>query len=110
MQPGDWKPGYYLGLIYWGKSRYEDVQAEFGACGDKPDYAAFYVSRGFLQKGTNDQKAVADYERALALDKKDWRTWHQTIGLYNERSMFDKALALFPASKAALSPGERDYG
>ncbi len=93
-RPNDWKPGYYLGLIYWGLRRNWDTQKLFDSLGDRPDYAPAYISRAFLERTTDAAKAQADYERAYALDKKDWRTWYQLAGFYLERGSKDKALAL----------------
>ncbi len=66
----------------------------FDGLGDRPDYAPAYISRAFLERGADAAKAQADYERAYALDKKDWRTWYQLAGFYLERGSNDKALHL----------------
>ena len=93
-RPGDWKATYYLGLIYWGLRRPEDAMKMFEACGDRPDYAPAYISRAFLERDTNSQKAQADYERAYATDQKDWRTWYHLASFYTEKGTHDKALSL----------------
>ncbi len=103
--PSDWKTKYYLGLVYWGKGRYEDARVEFASCGQEPDYAPFYIARGFLFRNINPQKHVSDFEKAYAIDQKDCQNWHYLIGVYNEKGMSDKALPL--ARKAAkLFPDE----
>src|SRR5208283_2886569 len=94
VQPGDWKATYYLGLIYWGLRRGEDAMKMLEACGGRPDYAPFYISRAFLEKETNSQKARADYERAYAIDRKDWRNWYHLASFYTEKGTNDKALDL----------------
>ncbi len=93
-RPSDWKPGYYLGLIYWGLRRNLDTQKLFDGLGDRPDYAPAYISRAFLERTADAARAQADYERAYALDKKDWRTWYQLAGFYLERGNNAKALNL----------------
>ena len=93
-RPGDWKATYYLGLIYWGLRRQEDAMKMFEACGDRPDYAPAYISRAFLEREANSQKAQADYERAYATDQKDWRTWYHLASFYTEKGTHDKALNL----------------
>jgi tetratricopeptide (TPR) repeat protein len=98
--PDDWKAPYYLGLIYWGKSRNDEARAEFDVCGDKPDFAPFFGARGYLQKGIDDKKSILDFEKALAKNAKDWRNWHHAITAFNERGLFEKALPL--AKKAAV--------
>jgi tetratricopeptide (TPR) repeat protein len=91
---GDWKPAYYLGLIYWGLRRSEDARKMFDSAGDRPDYAPAYISRAFLERSADAQKAQADYERAFSLDKKDWRTWYHLATFDAERGANDKALSL----------------
>jgi tetratricopeptide (TPR) repeat protein len=93
-RPNDWKPNYYLGLIYWGLRRNEDARKMFDSLGDRPDYAPAYISRAFLEREADSAKAQADYERAYALDREDWRTWYQLAGFYLERGSNDKALHL----------------
>jgi len=66
----------------------------FEACGDRPDYAPAYISRAFLERDANSQKAQADYERAYAIDQKDWRTWYHLASFYTETGTHDKALRL----------------
>jgi len=91
-QPNDWKPKYYLGLIYWGMQRNEDALRMWGECGDQPDYAPAYISRAILETKTNSQKAQADYEKAYSIDKKEWRTSYHLANYYLEAGMNDKAL------------------
>ena len=93
-QPDDWKARYYLGLIYWGKRRYEEASTLFDACGQQPDYAPFYIARSFLNKDMDTAQILADVERAHTLDPNDWKNWHHLIGAYNKHGMTDKALPI----------------
>lgn len=103
--PQSWKAPYYLGLILWGKIRSDEALQEMEGCGLKSDFAPFYITRGYLQKEKDIQKTAADFEKALALDGRDWRNWHHLIGLSNETNQFAKALPL--AQEAGkLFPGE----
>jgi tetratricopeptide (TPR) repeat protein len=90
----DWKAKYYLGLVYWGLRRNEDALEKLTECGDKPDYAPAYVCRAWLEKETNPRKALVDFERAHAVDPKDWRNWHHLASHYAELGMNEKALQL----------------
>jgi Flp pilus assembly protein TadD len=90
----DWKAKYYLGLIYWGLRRQQDALKMLDECGDRPDYAPAYISRANLERESAPQKALADYERAYAVDKSDWRNWHHLASYYGEQGMHDKALKL----------------
>jgi tetratricopeptide (TPR) repeat protein len=91
---GDWKAKYYLSLIYWGLRRQEDALNLLNECGDKPDYAPAYVCRAWLEKDANPQKAIADFEKAHAVDPKDWRNWHHLASYDAEQGMHEKALKL----------------
>jgi tetratricopeptide (TPR) repeat protein len=100
QRPNDWKPKYYLGLICWGLRRNIDARSLFDGLGDRPDYAPAYVTRAFLEKDADSAKAGADFERAYALDKKDWRNWYHLANFYTETGKNDRALAIAePASK-----------
>jgi tetratricopeptide (TPR) repeat protein len=89
----DWKAKYYLGLIYWGKGRLQEARELFDDCG-QPDFAPFYIARSYLRKKSDSRKTLADLEKALAVDNKDWRNWHHLVGFYNEQGLFDKVLPL----------------
>ena len=89
--PGDWKAKYYLGLIYWHKGRLDDAYAMFEQCG-KPDYAPFYVTRGYLCADTDSAKALADFEAAVTTDDSDWRNWHHLVKFYRDHAIVDNAL------------------
>ena len=114
--PDDWKANYYLGLIYWGLRREQDAMKMFALCGDRPDYAPAYISRAFLKKSTDATSARADYEKALAIDRKDWRTWYHLADFYTETGVPGKALELaveasqrFPNEDAIKSLLARAY-
>jgi tetratricopeptide (TPR) repeat protein len=104
-RPGDWRPPYYLGLIYWGMQRGADAGKMFEACADRPDYAPAYISRAFLEKDSEPAKAQADYEKAFSLDRKDWRTWYHLANFYTEKGTHDKALSLAVQASQQF-PGE----
>ena len=115
-RPDDWKPAYYLGLIYWGIERGEDARKMFESCGDRADYAPAYITRAFLEKDSDAAKAQADYERAYALDRKDWRTWYHLANFYTEKGNHERALSLaveasrqFPAEDAIKVLAARAY-
>jgi tetratricopeptide (TPR) repeat protein len=96
-RPEDWKAKYYLGLIYWGKGRVEETSALFNAC-DQADFAPFFLARGALRRETAPEHARPDFERALELDPKAWRSWHTLIDF--ERSHDEPGRALQTARQA----------
>ncbi len=92
--PSDWKAKYYQGLVYWGLRRTDDALRLFNEFGEQPDYAPAYICRAWLEKDADSKKALADFEKALAVDPKDWRNWNHLAGYSGELGMHDKALKL----------------
>jgi tetratricopeptide (TPR) repeat protein len=92
--PGDWKAKYYLGLVYWGLRRTEDALRTFNECGDRPDYAPFYISRAYLERESDPRKTLADYERAHAVGRDDWRNWYHLATYLGEKGMQERSLKL----------------
>ncbi len=97
--PENWKSNYYLGLVYWGLRRRGDALAVLEQCGQKPDYAAFYLSRAYLEAGSAPGKALDDYERARSADEKDWRNWYHLATFQSARGL--RAEAMETAAEAA---------
>jgi len=89
--PSDWKAKYYLGLILWSKGRIFEALDIFEST-KQPDYAPFYISRGYLYKETDSEKALADFKTAVKIDNRSWRVWHNLIDYYNQEKKFDEAL------------------
>lgn len=100
-EPQNWKPKYYLGLIYWGKGKLQETRNLFADC-NTADFASFYISRGYLYKQTDLRKARSDYEKALSINRTNWKNWHHLIGLYEEMDIPDKALALSRRARDAF--------
>ncbi|HLH19557.1 MAG TPA: DUF5107 domain-containing protein [Bryobacteraceae bacterium] len=93
-RPDDWKPSYYLGLIYWGMQRTDDARKLFEACGDRPGYAPAYVTRAFLEEADDPVRAQKDFERAYALDRKDWRNAYHLANFYMQHGSEEQALGV----------------
>jgi predicted Zn-dependent protease len=91
-QPGDWRAKYYLALIEWGLRREDDARKQLAAAGNRADYAGFYTSRAVLEQASDPAQAQADYEKARAVDPKDWRNAKRLAAFYARRGMHDKAL------------------
>jgi hypothetical protein len=97
-RPADWKPKYYLGLIMWGKGRYEEARDLFEMVEDA-DYAPFYIARGALFERADPARAADDYARAVELDGANWRGRHTLTRFYLRQRRQD--LALGAARRAA---------
>lgn len=88
----DWKAEYYLALILWSKGRVAEARESFDSCGDRPDFAPFYLARGHFYKNVDLQQTQIDFEHGVAVDPKTWKTWHTLIDFYSEQSIPEKAL------------------
>jgi tetratricopeptide (TPR) repeat protein len=103
-QPEDWKSKYYLALIFWSKGRVEDARGLFDSV-DRPDFAPFYLARGHFYKNVDLSLAQKDFEYAVKLDEKSWKTWHSLVDFCNEQERYEEALeSALPASR--LFPDE----
>ena len=69
-QTADWKPSWYLALLYKHKNRETDAIRQLDKCGNKPDFAPFYAFRASLKNSSSPKE---DFEKAISLDKNDWR-------------------------------------
>ena len=106
-QDDSWKHAYYLGLIYWHIGQTDKTRELFEQCGDMPDYAPFYLARGFLfqHKETEPCLSCSDFSRAITLNPEEWRTWHylskflQLRGAFREQLEYaEKSYDRFPAN------------
>ncbi len=103
-RPTDWKPKYYLGLIFWGKGRIDETINLFDRAGDA-DFAPFFLARASLHKEAAPARALADLGRALDMDRKNWRVWHELIDNLRAWQKPDDALSR-SREAATLFPDE----
>lgn len=102
-QNPSWKTKYYLGLVYWKALQINDAINLFEQCGNSPNYAIFYVSRGLLLQNDKHLSAGKDFEKAKKLNEGEWRTWYY-LNKYFERTrdikrqieVSKRMFALFP--------------
>lgn len=90
--PEDWKPQYYLGLIFWGKERREAAWKMFEGCGN-PDFAPLSIIRGYFLEEKDPDQALTEYARAVALEPDAWRYHHRLLVFLNSRGEAVEALA-----------------
>lgn len=93
-QHNSWKTVYYAALIQWNKGNLPKTKELFENCGSEPDYAPFYISRGILfgDEHTKRPEVLKDFERAIALDPKEWRGWHAISNYYESNGSFSEQL------------------
>ena len=89
-ETNDWKPKYYLALIYWSRNNTDRAMELLAACGE-PDFAPFYAVRAELLK--NDSY-VSDLERAAQLDPRQWRYGKTLADHHIAQKNYASALAI----------------
>lgn len=101
----DWKPKYYLGLLYWSLGDLESSKELFKQCGNEPDSYSFYISRKKLFRDDDSYNSEKDLLKSFDLGKSDWRTSQYLIDYYLDINDVDKALksaeigtSLFPSN------------
>ncbi|RYY17039.1 MAG: DUF5107 domain-containing protein, partial [Chitinophagaceae bacterium] len=87
QQGSSWKTIYYLALVHWNNLHTATARQLFLECADKPDFAAFYLTRAALLQGEPGAAGgrTQDLEKALSLDANEWRSWH-----YNIENLFEE--------------------
>lgn len=94
-QGDDWKPLYYKALILWRHAGKDEAAKLLEACGDKPAFAPFYMTRATLKGGA---EKLSDLKKAESLSQ-DWR-----VG----KALVDHHMAL-KNWKEACATGERYF-
>ena len=89
-----WKTKYYLAILNWSRSNDAEAEELFKACGNEPDYAPFYLTRGDFYAGVAQGKVESDYLTALSLDKEQWRSYHKLVNYYFSANALPEALKI----------------
>jgi tetratricopeptide (TPR) repeat protein len=90
--PG-WKTPYYLGLVLWNTGMLEEAKDLFKGLADVPDWAPFYLIRArFFEHEGDGESTLADIQKAVSLDKEDWRAWRAQTGFFLKRGDHERAL------------------
>jgi predicted Zn-dependent protease len=106
-QNDNWLLKYHLGLMDWNNNNVTRAKELFTQCDNQPTYAPFYAARAELFKKDDDTKALADLQKAVQLDKKQWRYGQSLTNYYLAHKEAAKAVAVattyykqFPANYA----------
>src|SRR5262249_6466967 len=94
-QSEDWRPKYYLALIYWSRDDRKKAWDLLEACGSAPNYDPFYAARSVLAREVNKiDQSLADLQQAAELDPGQWRYGRFLTDYYAEgpHPQHDKAL------------------
>jgi tetratricopeptide (TPR) repeat protein len=87
----DWKPKYFLALLYKDRNRIADYEKAFISCGDVPDFAPFYGARAGIHLPSSE---LADLKRAVQLDPNGWRYQKLLAEYYINHRAYQNALAV----------------
>ena len=69
-QSTNWKPKYYLALLYRDRSRMDESRKLFAECGNEPQFAPFYAARAATAMGATE---LTDLKKAVSLEPAEWR-------------------------------------
>lgn len=94
-----WKLKYYLALQQWIKGNIEEAKKLFLQCGSGPDFVPFYLAKVKLFPESANTRLGA-LERAVRLDKDNWRVQLAWIEYYMETNELKAAKKI---AKLALS-------
>nr|MBA4168376.1 hypothetical protein [Chitinophagaceae bacterium] len=90
QQAPSWKNAYYCGLIHWNNNNLQKAKELFEKCGDQPDYAPFYISRGALFSDDSSKRSIVlnDFLKAIKLEPGEWRGWSALSNYYESNGSF----------------------
>jgi tetratricopeptide (TPR) repeat protein len=88
-----WKTPYYLGLVLWNTGMIEEAKGLFKGLADGPDWAPFYLTRArFSENGGDSEDKLADIQKAVSLDRENWRAWRAQTEFYEKSGDHERAL------------------
>ncbi|HTN08836.1 DUF5107 domain-containing protein [Agriterribacter sp.] len=90
----DWLLKYQLALIYKDRNREAECKQLLLSCGSAPSYAPFYATRSAIFKDSDTAQCLNDLQRALLLDKAQWRYHKLLAEYYIEHGQPARALAV----------------
>ncbi len=88
-----WKSSYYLGLVLWNIGQIQEAKELFERLEGGPDWSPFYLTRARLRsEGQDPGRVLADIQKAVALDGRNWRAWRAQTDFFEKSGKFDQAL------------------
>jgi len=98
----NWKPAYYLGLIYWNSNKIDKAKALFQKCADTPDFYPFYLARVDLFESSDPVATEKDLLKAVSLAPDAWRAGLQLSKFYESQKQYAKSNEVASAFFAKL--------
>ena len=89
-----WLLKYHLALIQWSYDNIPQAKQLFEACGNTPDYAAFYAARAKFNLKNDSNQVLSDLQQAAKLDKQQWRYGSSLVNYYVSRKQYEQALTV----------------
>lgn len=89
----DWKPKYYLGLVYWANGDLLQAARSMKAAGDPP-YAPFYLTRARLKQqlpASGFDQALPDLLKAEK-EEMSWRTGYALLAAYTAKAQWSEVV------------------
>ncbi len=86
----NWKLKYYASLILWKKELLDEAKNLILECGDKPDFAPFYLSKAKLFSD-NEILVKSSLAKAKSIDPNNWRINLALVNQYMKDQDFNSA-------------------
>lgn len=104
-----WQPKYYLALILWSRNDTAEAWKLLERCGHAPSEDTFYAARSALAWQLNrTEQALADLNKAAALDGKQWR-YAKALAQYYSRSEDEQFVKAAAVLKRAYEQAPANY-
>ncbi|MES2107278.1 MAG: DUF5107 domain-containing protein [Bacteroidota bacterium] len=90
---GDWKPRYYLSLLYEAAHDREKARKEIEDTNSEINFAPFYAYRARLRDSTRHDQQLSDLKKAAAIDTRDWHYVKYLADFYITQKQYKNALS-----------------
>lgn len=88
----DWKPRYYLSLLYEAAHDRENARKEIQDINNDVNFAPFYAYRARLRDSARHDLQLDDLQKAAAIDTHDWHYVKYLADLYIAQKQYKQAL------------------
>ena len=88
----DWKPRYYMALIQSFRNNRSVAKQLLEGIQEDIDFAPLYITRATMYDSSEDEKALADLNKAVSLNKDEWRYRKYLTTYYLKNQENEKAL------------------
>ena len=92
QQSKNWKPKYYLALLYKSRNRNEESKQLFLSCNDEPSFPPFYAARASILSPADTIAQLTDLRKAIMLDSNEWRYTKLLCEYYIDHRSYAQAL------------------